>query len=134
MGHNQKRETCHRLPYDLGSFGTGCNAVFQTGPTFTVDNLFSEVLVDVKFLFTDGSETIASVGIGYALQVSPAPGSATFGDVPTGDGAFQYVEALVAAGITAGCGGGNYCPDSFVTRRQMAVFIAKAIGLDWPDH
>ena len=24
-----------------------------------------------------------------------------------------------------------YCPDSFVTRRQMAIFIAKALGLQW---
>lgn len=120
--------------FDLGNFGPGCTGVIQGGPTFTVDNDLNEVLVDVKFAYTDGSETIASVGFAYQLQVSPAPGSATFGDVPTSDGAFQYVEALVAAGITAGCGGGNYCPDSFVTRRQMAVFIAKALGLDWPNH
>lgn len=88
----------------------------------------------MTFVFTDGTERIASVGLGYELQVSPAPSTATFGDVPTSDAAFQYVEALVASGITAGCGGGNYCPDHFVTRRQMAVFIAKALGLDWANH
>jgi hypothetical protein len=38
----------------------------------------------------------------------------------------------VASGITAGCGGGNYCPDA-PTRRQMAIFLAKALGLHWGD-
>ncbi len=45
---------------------------------------------------------------------------------------FQFIEALYASGITAGCGGGNYCPDSPLTRGQMAVFLAKALGLQWP--
>jgi hypothetical protein len=52
--------------------------------------------------------------------------------VPTNDSAFQFVEALVASGITVGCGGGNYCPDAPLTRRQMAVFLSKALGLHWP--
>jgi hypothetical protein len=38
-------------------------------------------------------------------------------------------EALLAAGITGGCGGGAYCPDSPVTRGQMAVFLSRALGL-----
>jgi len=66
-------------------------------------------------------------------QVSPAPATATFPDVPTSDPGFQYIEALVASGITAGCGGGNYCPDATLTRRQMAVFLSKALGLHWPN-
>ncbi len=70
--------------------------------------------------------------IWYKLKVSPAPGTATFSDVPTGNPFFQYVEALVASGITAGCGGGNYCPDAPLTRGQMAVFLSKALGLHWP--
>ena len=36
---------------------------------------------------------------------SPAPGVATFTDVPTGHPFFKFVEALYASGITAGCGG-----------------------------
>jgi hypothetical protein len=35
----------------------------------------------------------------------------------------------VASGITAGCGGGNYCPDAPLTRGQMAVFLSKGLGL-----
>jgi hypothetical protein len=51
--------------------------------------------------------------------------------VPTTHLFYQYIEALAAAGITSGCGGGNYCPDAAVTRGQMAVFLAKALGLHW---
>ena len=36
-----------------------------------------------------------------------------------------WIEALAAAGITTGCGGGNFCPENLVTRRQMAVFLLK---------
>jgi hypothetical protein len=38
----------------------------------------------------------------------------------------DYVESIVRAGITAGCGGGNYCATSPITRAQMAVFLLKA--------
>lgn len=65
-------------------------------------------------------------------MVSPAPGTATFADVPVGSPLHQFVEALFAAGISGGCGGGNYCPDQPVTRGQMAVFLSAALGLHWP--
>ncbi len=63
------------------------------------------------------------------LPVSAAPAIATFNDVPTNHPFFRFIEALVASGITAGCGSGNYCPDTPLTRGQMAVFLAKALGL-----
>lgn len=77
-------------------------------------------------------EKVFSLVFWYRLQVSPAPATATFSDVPVGAFAFQHIEALVASGITAGCGGGNYCPNNYVTRAQMAVFLAKALGLHFP--
>jgi len=131
--------TCGAPPvysFDTGTVGPACwSTQISGGPFgFTVDNKTSEYMVDVVFGTLDGSQTIASTSFGYRLQVSPGPGSATFNDVPVSDPAFQYVEALVASGITAGCGAGNYCPDSPVTRRQMAVFIAKALGLNWTDY
>jgi hypothetical protein len=73
------------------------------------------------------------VGVRYKLQVSPAPASATFGDVPTDHPFFRFVEALAASGITAGCGGGNFCPNDPITRGQMAVFLAAALGLHFPN-
>ena len=73
------------------------------------------------------------VTVWYRLQISPAPATATFSDVPTGYWAFRHIEALAASGITAGCGGGNFCPENYVKRSEMAVYLAKALGLHWPD-
>jgi hypothetical protein len=36
---------------------------------------------------------------------------------------------IAEAGITNGCGNGQYCPSATVTRDQMASFIARALGL-----
>jgi hypothetical protein len=74
------------------------------------------------------------VRITWKRQVSPPPATPTFGDVPASDLAFQYIEALAASGITAGCSATNYCPDANLTRRQMAVFLAKPLGLHWTDE
>jgi hypothetical protein len=81
----------------------------------------------------DSDTGFAGVSIWYKLQISPAPGTATFSDVPVGSFGFRHVEALVASGITSGCGGSLFCPNNTLTRVQMAVFLAKALGLHWPD-
>lgn len=39
------------------------------------------------------------------------------------------INRLAAAGITNGCGNGEYCPTEAVTRDQMASFIARALSL-----
>ena len=39
------------------------------------------------------------------------------------------INALAAAGITSGCGGGDFCPSESVTRAQMAAFLRRAFGL-----
>ena len=60
----------------------------------------------------------------------PPPASGTaFGDVDLGYWAVSWVEQLAAEGITAGCGGGNFCPESSVNRAQMAVFLVRTFGL-----
>jgi hypothetical protein len=57
-------------------------------------------------------------------------GSGTgFGDVPSGYWAADWIKQLVTEGITAGCGGGNYCPEQPVTRAQMAVFLVRTFRL-----
>ena len=75
----------------------------------------------------------AGATLWYHLQVSPSPGTTTFGDVPTDHPQFQFVEALAASGITVGCGSGNFCPEANLTRGQMAVFLSKALGLHFPN-
>lgn len=51
---------------------------------------------------------------------------ADFGDVPAAHGFHDFIEKIFRRGVTAGCVGGNYCPDNPVTRAQMAVFLVKA--------
>jgi hypothetical protein len=51
-----------------------------------------------------------------------------FADVPAGHWAHDFIESACVAGVTAGCGEGNFCPDDYVTRGQMAVFIEAALG------
>jgi ELWxxDGT repeat protein len=63
------------------------------------------------------------------LELWTAPRSAlppTFTDVPGSHWAWAAVEALVANGVTGGCGGGQYCPDTLITRDQMAVLLSAA--------
>ena len=52
-----------------------------------------------------------------------SPTSSTFRRV---DPFHDYVEKIFRNGITAGCGGGSYCPQDSVTRAQMAVFLLKS--------
>ena len=48
-----------------------------------------------------------------------------FPDVPNDAFAAAWIDELATLGITAGCGGGLYCPDNPVSRAEMAVFLLK---------
>jgi len=62
----------------------------------------------------------------HGRDYQPPACSGIFGDVACpGDFAVDWIEELYNEGITAGCGGGNYCPNSAVRRDQMAVFLLK---------
>ncbi len=113
---------------------TGCQTVSISGVGYTVDNALHALGFEAFDNAGDGSLAVASAVVGYRLQVSPAPGSPTFTDVPTDSIYFQFIEALAASGITAGClPGPQYCPDRPITRAEMAVFMAKALGLHFPN-
>jgi len=93
-----------------------------------------ELVLDVENAPSATDEFFGWVEVWWHRTVSPAPGSASFNDVPTSHPFFQYIEALKASGITGGCQANPplYCPNNPVTRGQMAVFLAKALGLHWP--
>ncbi len=118
-----------------GTTGNQSNYDGASGGPITIDNTSCVYRVRVRL----GSGSICQ-GSGLQLmkvraewrrQISPAPATASFSDVPTGHIFFQHIEALVDSGITSGCGATTYCPDAYVTRGQMAVFLAKALGLHW---
>jgi hypothetical protein len=53
---------------------------------------------------------------------------ATFDDVPLGHPFYLEIGKISALGITVGCGGNNFCPESRVAREQMAPFLVRALG------
>ena len=123
-----------------GAYGYFCAAT----PAYTFlefgdvdgDGVFEDLVHRVRVEMTEngvGAMGLGGVKVYWRRQVRPAPDAATFADVPINHDFFQFVEALAASGITAGCSGGNFCPDAPLTRGQMAVFLSKALGLHWPN-
>jgi alpha-tubulin suppressor-like RCC1 family protein len=49
-----------------------------------------------------------------------------FADVPISNSMCKYMKRLSELGVTTGCGGGNFCPNSLVNREQMAAFLGRA--------
>lgn len=63
----------------------------------------------------------------YSSSYSPPAATGNvFADVPTNAFAAAWIERMVAEGITAGCGNGVFCPNGYVNRAQMAVFLLRA--------
>ncbi|HEU4388693.1 MAG TPA: S-layer homology domain-containing protein, partial [Blastocatellia bacterium] len=69
-----------------------------------------------------------SIFIIRAMGESAATPTGLFADVPIGSFADGFIERMSQLGITSGCGGGNFCPNSSVTRAQMSIFIIRALG------
>jgi S-layer family protein len=112
----------------------GCGRRASATATTVVQNNAFTYTMQVCNGATTSMLAFKGVRVFYRLQVSPAPAVATFpNDVPTTNPFFRFVEALAASGITGGCGAGSYCPDAAVTRGQMAVFLATALGLHFPN-
>ena len=65
-------------------------------------------------------------GAGYTPPVCVTE---TFSDVPCSSNFAPWIYELVARNITAGCGGGKYCPTDTANRGQMATFVVKTFSL-----
>jgi|GEM_PF-3082408 len=63
----------------------------------------------------------------------PTPATPRFTDVPPSRGGYAFIDDFAKRGITAGCGGGNFCPDQEVTRGPMAAFLMRALGVFNPN-
>ncbi len=84
---------------------------------------------DPRPFLADGSSgglSICRVGSASSTISFDYGNCSSFSDTET-HWATTYIERLYASGITSGCGSGLYCPDSSVTRGQMAVFLEKGI-------
>lgn len=68
----------------------------------------------------------------HGSAYTPPPCTGIFSDVPCSPVpafAVDWIEELSLEGITAGCGGGKYCPDQPVPREQMATFLVRTFSL-----
>jgi hypothetical protein len=63
----------------------------------------------------------------------PACTAPMFADVPCSNGFAAWINELVRRGITAGCGGANYCPTQPNSRGQMAAFLTTTFALPLPN-
>jgi hypothetical protein len=71
----------------------------------------------------------------HGAAYTPPPASGTvFSDVLLTHGAAAWIEEFAREGVTAGCGGGRYCPTGLVSRAQMAVFLVTAFALPLVDE
>src|SRR5262245_43050264 len=84
---------------------------------------------------------LAAGALCLALLVGLTPlalalNSAFFTDVtnpPYDDEMVSAIDAMKVAGITVGCNppaNDHYCPEGFVSRWQMALFLARGLGLE----
>lgn len=67
----------------------------------------------------------------HGASYQPPAATGVFADVPTSHWAAPWIEQLAREGISGGCSttSKNFCPNSAVTRDQMAVFLVRAFGL-----
>ncbi|HJP72608.1 MAG TPA: S-layer homology domain-containing protein [Candidatus Limnocylindria bacterium] len=102
------------------------------------------IMLDPKYTDAGGSAMRSANGRYYAVMIfirgcggstpaAPAAPSGTFSDT-AGSPFLNDIEWLVDAGITNGCGGGRFCPSEWVSRGQMASFIARADTLPSAAH
>ena len=122
-------------PATGGTSVTLSGSEFESGATVTIGGqaATSVAVVDGDTI-TAVSPALAAGSVGDVTVTNPSGLSGTFvrgwvsDFLDSADASFfyPYVVTLVANGITAGCGGGNYCPNANVTRAQMAVFLLKA--------
>lgn len=68
--------------------------------------------------------TALAVPAGAAAIVAGFPG---FNDVPPSNPFYAAVNALAGAGITTGCGSGNFCPTDNITRQAEAAFVNRGM-------
>jgi hypothetical protein len=80
-------------------------------------------------------KTFEAGALGLYTPPTCVPG-VPFSDITCTTGFDPWIEQFGLDGITAGCGGGKYCPGTPVTRDQMAVFIEHAMRgtSNWPPH
>ena len=108
---------------------------FEPGATVTVGGVpATGVTVDNSTTITANIPALPAGSINDVTVANPGGGASgtlpngwisNFNDIP-GSQFYSHITSLVANGITAGVGGGNYGINQPTLRQQMAVFLLKA--------
>ncbi len=110
-------------------------AQFLTGATVTIGGVGAggasvggptQMTATSPYLFPGTLNDVAVTNPGGYGGILPRGFLADFTDVQDAHIFHDFVETIFRASITAGCGGGLYCPSSPVSRGQMAVFLIRA--------
>ena len=103
------------IPTDSGSWG-------GSGPYDRPDAIWRPYYADTWTKYVENGQLSAQ----YLSAILEDNGT-TFSDVPSDYWAASYIDKIYQAGITTGCGGKYYCPEGYVTRAEMAVFLERGM-------
>ncbi len=94
-----------------------------TGGTITAGQTTHQIGFDAGAPGTTMQCSVVETNNGCSSPLASKKIQVDFLDVPPSDGFHNFINTLARNGVTSGCTGGNYCPNSAVTRAQMAVFL-----------
>jgi serine protease AprX len=105
---------------------TGCG-----GGAFCPDDLVSreQMAVFLARALVGDAVPVSGTVPGMGPYLCQQGGVSVFADVLPTDQVCRHVHYIASRQITLGCGGGNFCPQTLVSRDQMAVFLAKTFAL-----
>ncbi|HSS18887.1 MAG TPA: galactose oxidase-like domain-containing protein [Pyrinomonadaceae bacterium] len=112
-----------------GASGTGNGFInFQVSSNTTPD-----MISGARPVNRSGTISIKPTGQRFGGMDFTVYQAANFDDIiyppsPTPTALYDNISKIYARGVTLGCGSNNYCPNSPVTREQMAAFLARAVG------
>ena len=128
--------------------GAASNLTGPAGPTYTINDSSADygtvaaqssadcngATGDCYLMTVSGARPAAHWDATFTETIAPARspgrGPCTWAGAsptcPRRTSSTRKIENLFHNGITGGCAGGGYCPDSSVTRAQMAVFLMKS--------
>jgi hypothetical protein len=123
------------LSVPVGASGASASVVNHPGATWTwtlsggvitAGQTTRQIVFDAAPPGTTMACTVFETNSGCSSPVSSTNIQVDFLDIPPANTFHSFVVAVARNGVTAGCGGGNYCGLASVTRAQMAVFLLKA--------
>ncbi len=79
-----------------------------------------------------GANLLLSNDTPYGSLMTAVGLTVQYNDVPAGSPGDASIHGLASAGVTFGCGAGNFCPDDSLRRRTMPIWLLRSMfGADY---